>query len=199
MRQLRAAVTAAALWLLAAGCQGPGAGDRSGPPVASVYNKDTGRLEQMQVDADADGRPDAVASLDGTRLNSIAVDRNRDGRPDRWEYYTPAASRGGDVTNPVDRWATRVRAEESDRPDGTITRREFYQNGVIQRVEEDTNLDGRADKWEFYAEAVLIRVDLDLGGKGFADRRLVYRPDGTVDRVEIDSDGDGRFVKAPPP
>jgi hypothetical protein len=36
-------------------------------------------------------------------------------------------------------------------------------------------------------------MDLDLSGRGFPDRRLIYRPDGTLDRSESDPNGDGRF------
>ena len=83
---------------------------------------------------------------------------------------------------------------------GKITRREFYEDGVIRRTEEDTDFDGRIDKWETYDNGEqLIRVDLDLEGKGFATRRLIYRPDGTFDHVEEDVDGDGRFVNVSPP
>jgi hypothetical protein len=178
-----------------------GSSQAKGQPAGrgeSVYNRETGRLEQLKLDADGDGKPDTVAMLDGTLLKSIEIDRNHDGRPDRWEYYAPAdRAAGSSSVNSIDRWATRVRAEESDRPDGAITRREFYENGVIQRVEEDTNLDGRMDKWEFYTNDVLTRVDLDLGGKGFPDRRLLYSADGNVERVQVDPEGDGTFVAAP--
>ncbi len=170
--------------LVAAGCQSQPAAGQSAVAVQSIYSKETGRLEQMTVDTNADGKADTIASLDGTRLNSIAIDRDHDGRADRWEYYAPAGPGQGAISNPADRWALRIRAEESNRPDGAITRWEFYEHGVIQRVEEDTDLDRRVDKWEFYANAVLARVDLDLAGKGQPDRRLVYSPDGNVDRVE---------------
>jgi len=193
---LRTAVVLALLPLAA--CGSPEAKGQPAGRGDSVYNRDTGRLEQLKLDADGDGTPDTVAMLDGTLLKSIEIDRNHDGRPDRWEYYAPTdRTAGSSAANPIDRWTTRIRAEESDRPDGVITRREFYEHGLIQRVEEDTNFDGRMDKWEFYTNDVLTHVDLDLAGKGFPDRRLLYSPDGNVERVQVDPEGDGTFVATP--
>jgi hypothetical protein len=74
-----------------------------------------------------------------------------------------------------------------------VTRREFYVKGVIDHVEEDTDGDGRIDKWEQYAAGALVRMDLDLSGRGFPDHRLTYRPDGSLERTDVDTAGDGRF------
>ena len=40
---------------------------------------------------------------------------------------------------------------------------------------------------------LLTSVDLDLHHRGRPERRLVYRPDGTLDHLEADPDGDGEF------
>jgi hypothetical protein len=90
-----------------------------------------------------------------------------------------------------------VRVEESNRPDGQVTRREFYEHGVLARVEDDTNFDGHPDKWEYYDKGVLTHVDLDLSNKGIPDRRLVYQADGSVSRIDVDPDGDGVFTPEP--
>jgi hypothetical protein len=158
-----------------------------------VYSQVTGRLEQLTSDRDGDGKIDTRAFMDGTRVVRIEIDRNGDGRVDRWEYYVPvppgaSAAASPDGRNMIDH------ADEANGPDDRVTRKELYQNGVIQRVEEDTDADGRIDKWEAYREGQLTQVSLDLQGKGFADRRLTYGPDGSVRRVEADPDGDGAFT-----
>ena len=99
--------------------------------------------------------------------------------------------------NRFDRWAVIQSAEQSDRPDHAISRREFYTKGVIVRVEEDANLDGAVDKWEFYEQGTLKYLDLDLTGKGKPTQRLVYGAGGDVERIDVDPDGDGTFVAQP--
>ena len=84
-------------------------------------------------------------------------------------------------------------AEESDAPDGRITRRQFHKDGVLARVEEDTDADGRIDKWELHEAGTLRQLDLDVDGTGRPTRRLIYSANGSVIRVEADPDGDGVF------
>lgn len=198
-RDVRAAV--ASLAVVIALFAGAGCGDRPangavpGIATSAVYNSNTGRLEKLTADQDGDGKQDTVAYMDGSRLKWIEIDRDNDGHPDRWEYYEPMDSATG--VTAFDRRAVITRADESARPDGVITRREFYEKGVLQRVEQDSNLDGRMDKWEYYTNDVLTRVDLDLTGKGFPDRRLIYGPNGDVVRIEQDPDGDGTFTPMP--
>jgi hypothetical protein len=188
-------VTAMAASVLSGCVQPPsrGAGTRATP----IYNKQTGRLEALLYDKNGDGKIDTHAHMEGVRLKFIEIDLNGDERPDRWEYYVPATMSDG-----LARLHDTIleRAEEARLFNGKITRREFYENGVIRRTEEDTDFDGRIDKWETYDNGEqLIRVDLDLQGKGFATRRLIYRPDGPFDHVEEDPDGNGRFVVVVPP
>ncbi len=166
------------------------AGDGRPEPV---YDAKTGRLKELVSDRNHDGQPDLWAYMDGPRIERIEMDRNGDGRIDRWEHYGPLpAGAAPDAAPPL------VRAEEANGIDDRVTRREFYAQGVIDRVEEDADTDGRMDKWEQYSGGALARVDLDLQGKGFADRRLVYGPAGSVDAIEEDPDGDGRFVPVRP-
>jgi hypothetical protein len=166
----------------ASGCQ-----SQEPPQVTPVYSKETGRLEQLAGSRHGDGRIDVRAQMDGAHVRSVEIDRNRDGRPDRWEYYDQ---------DPVTHRSVLARAEEANGADARVTRRETYADGVIQRVEEDTDNDGRIDKWEVYDRGSLAKMDLDLSGRGFADRRLIYRADGTLDRTESDPTGDGRFKSA---
>jgi len=179
--------------LAGAGCstsanQPPGNGT-----TTPLYNKVTGRLETLISDHNGDGKPDTWAHMDGTMVKSIEIDRDGDGRPDRWEYYVPApAAAGAGPTSVLDH------VDEANGPDQkAVTRREYFLKGALQRTEEDTDHDGRIDKWEYYDGNVLTRVEFDLGGHGYADRRLVYGPDGNVLRVEADADGDGKFETVP--
>jgi hypothetical protein len=139
-----------------------------------VYSKTTGKLEQLIADADADGKPDLRAIMDGATLKRIEVDRDHDGRPDRWEEYVTAADKDAEPGPQI------VRAEEANGPDDRVTRREQYEGGQLRTVEEDTDLDGRVDKWETYKDNRLLTVDLDLEGTGSPNRRLSYGPSGEV-------------------
>ena len=195
MRRFSLAALAAVI-VAPAGCRQPVA--KATPGAATpVYNKQTGRrpvLSRREEDKNGDGKIDTRAHMDGVRLKMIEIDLNGDERPDRWEYYVPASGAGENTPASA---TTIERVEEAAKPDGAITRREFYVDGVINRAEEDTDLDGRMDKWELYERGQMTRVDLDLKGLGFATRRLVYRLDGAFDRVEEDPDGDGRFQLVP--
>jgi hypothetical protein len=158
--------------------------------VTPVYNKETGRLEQVTADTSGDGRVDLRAHMEEGRATSVEIDRNGDGRPDRWEYYGPPASSG-------DWRQTLVRAEEANGKPGAVTRWEYYEKGVIDRVEEDTDADGRLDKWERYEGGALVRMDLDLAGRGYATRRFLYRPDGGVESADITAPDDEAAATAP--
>lgn len=172
-----------------------GCGDSASPggtaATTPIYNRETGRLEQLVSDKNGDGRIDARAHMDGSRVRFIEIDRNGDGRFDRWEYYAAVQAGTAKVASVIER------AEEANGADERITRREFYGAGILLRVEEDADADGRLDKWEYYDDGRLRRVDLDLGARGSPDRRLIYGRDGKVERVEADPDGDGKFELMP--
>jgi hypothetical protein len=163
------------------------------PAATPIYSKETGRLEQLVSDRDRDGRIDTRAFMDGTTVQRIEIDRNADGKPDRWEHYHTAARARARSEVEIER------VEEANGSDERITRRAFYERGTVVRVEEDINDDGRIDKWEHYANGQLVRVELDLKGAGFPDRRMTYRRDGTVDRVEVDLEGCGEWRPFTPP
>ena len=55
--------------------------------VQAAYDKTTGKLSQLTVDATKDGKPNITSYMDGTKFLRIEIDTNEDGRIDRWEYY----------------------------------------------------------------------------------------------------------------
>jgi hypothetical protein len=81
---------------------------------------------------------------------------------------------------------------------------ETYVDGRLAAAGEDTNGDGRPDKWDEYRhlpaaagqtpEYEVAATSFDHGGRGSAYRRFVYGPNWTIERIEIDPDGDGVFV-----
>ena len=165
----------------------------SGPAATPIYSQETGRLEQLVSDRNRDGAVDTRAFMDGTTVQRIEIDRNADGTPDRWEHYHTAANARARSDVEI------ARAEEANGSGERITRREFYQRGTVVRVEEDINADGRIDKWEHYTGGQLVRIELDLKGAGFPDRRMTYRRDGSIDRVEVDPEGRGEWRPFTPP
>jgi hypothetical protein len=181
---MRHLVFVAAYAVFTAGCGSAGSAASATQQVKPVYNKETGRLEELAGDQDGDGKVDTRAFMDGVRVQRIEIDRNRDGKADRWEFYGSGSTAGAPQLE---------RAEESDESGGPITRREYYEGGRRVRVEEDTNGDGRVDKWEYYVAESLDRLELDLEGRGKPTQRLTYGAGGGVSLVESDPDGDGKF------
>jgi hypothetical protein len=184
-RGFRSAAGLLLLGVLAAGCDRPASTPPGSEQIQPSYDPGTGKLTRLSYDSNNDGKHDTWAFMDGARLIKLEADENQDGRVDRWEYY-PAAGDGG-VKQPPER------IERSTRFDGKVSRREFFEGGVMVKVEEDTDGDDRIDKWETYSGGTLTLLALDTKGLGKPDRRLVYAPDGSLDRIEEDADGSGQF------
>lgn len=157
--------------------------------IEPAYDQDTGRLTRLAYDSNNDGKHDTWAFMDGARLIRLEADENQDGKIDRWEFYPPNATKGS-VKQPPER------IERSTRFDGQVSRREFFEHGVMVRVEEDTDGDGKTDKWETYVDGVLQVLALDSQGRGKPDRRFVYGADGALARIEADPTGSGHFEVA---
>jgi hypothetical protein len=199
-------------WLLfvslsLAACGKPAQSDAS--RVHAVYDKATGRLQQLTYDSNGNGKIDTWSYMDGTRVLRIEIDKDEDGKIDRWEYYGPdqklekvGFSRAND--GKPDAWAYQgadgqvAKIEISTKRDGRIDRTEFYEKGALARAEEDTDGDLRVDKWETWQDGALTMVALDTSRRGTPDRRLVYGPGGALVRLEVDKKGDGRFVVVTP-
>lgn len=171
------------------GCRS--AADDGSNRIQAQYDSTTGRLTRLEYDANGNGRPDTWAFMDGTRINRLEADQNEDGKIDRWEYYDVSLQASGGRPTPE-------RIERATRNDGRISRREFFENGRLARIEEDTDGNGASDKWETYANGVLSVLALDTRHRGKADRRLIYRPDGSLDRIEVDPTGNGQFQPLKP-
>lgn len=184
-------------------------------PPRTEYDPATGRLRRLEYDSTGNGRHDAVSIMDGARLLRIELDLDENGKVDRWDFYGPdrqlqmvGFSSGNDgIMDSKAFYAadgSLLRIELSTRRDGHFNRVEFYASGVLVRSEEDTNFDGRPDKWETYRPNrnpsagdppyTIESVAFDDTGRGTPQRRFFYGPRGDVIRVEIDPDGDGRFV-----
>lgn len=179
MRTLPIAITlAAAVGLACGGSPGPDeAGDRR--RISTRYSAATGLLEELKVETPG-GAIEARAEMHGTSFRRVEIDTNGDGQPDRWEYYAEPGRGGAAGTgNAI------VRAEQATRFDGIVSRWEHYESGVLVRADEDVNGDGALDKWERYEDGALASVDLDLNGAGRPDRRLIFRPGGATEVVDL--------------
>ncbi len=174
------------------GCETPGLND---PRVSAVYDKNTGKLQQLVYDANRNGRPDAWGYMDGARLVRIEQDKDENGVVERWEYFDAnrqltKVGLSSAQDGKVDTWvypgpdAKPARLERSTRRDGTIDHVEYLEQGRVVRLELDANHDGRIDRWQTYSDGRLATVSLDTGRTGAPDRRFVYRPDGSLLRVE---------------
>lgn len=179
---------------MASGCQAAAPAAAGNERVKPEYDLE-GRLTKLTFDRDGDGKIDTWGYMDGPRVVRVEVDQNGDGKPDLWEYHganvsapKPPAS-GGDPVDP-----TLERRERATKHDGRVSRREFFEAGILGRVEEDTDQNGKVDKWETYLDGSLSVMALDTTGRGRPDRRLLYRTDGTLDRIEVDPNGTGTFM-----
>jgi hypothetical protein len=182
------------------------------------YDKQTGRLRTLAFDATGGGKNNAVGYLDGTRMRRIELDLDANGAIDRWDFYNAdgklekvGLSQRNDGRMDAEAFYTPEGAlrmmRVSTRRDGTFDRAEYFENDVLIRSEDDTNGDGRPDKWDTYRPDadlpaavrpyVVTSTALDETGRGTPTRRLVYGPDGRVERVEVDPDGDGHFTVLP--
>ena len=159
--------------------------------IQAQYDATTGRLTRLEYDANSNGKPDTWAFMDGTRISRLEADENEDGKTDRWEHYNVSLQTSGGKPTPE-------RIERATGMDGRVSRREFFEQGRLARIEEDTNGDGALDKWESYVGGVLSVLVLDLQHRGKPDRKLFYRPDGTLDRIEVDPTGTGQFQPVKP-
>src|ERR1700680_416246 len=128
--------------IAAVSCGGAPKRDR----VQATYDKQTGKLVRLTVNAKKDGKPDIYSYMDGTKFLRIEIDNDEDGKIDRWEYYGPdqklekVGFSRANVGKP-DTWAYQA-------PDGSIG-----------RVEISSHRDGKIDRTEYYEQAVLVRAE----------------------------------------
>jgi hypothetical protein len=180
--------------------------------VKSEYDQ-SGRLTQLTYDRNGDGKIDTWGYMDGSRVVRVEVDEDGDGKVDRWEYHrdpkttndskgstdstgSPSAS-GSAVAAAGGGDPTLERIDRATKHDGKVSRREYFENGLLTRVEEDTDGDGKIDKWETYSGGTLAIMAIDTKGRGTPDRRLIYQPDGTLSRIEMDPSGTGTWRPLP--
>lgn len=197
-REMHAGVLAVAALAATTAC-GPDPDALARNRIAAEY-KD-GRLAKLTYDRNGDGVPDTWGYMDGTHVLRVEVDENGDGKIDTWEFHKQGPgteapqSAEALLASPL---KTVERVERSTKYDGKVTRREFFDDGVLAKAEEDTDADGIVDRWETYSAGELSVLLIDSDHRGFPNRRLTYRPDGVV-TVEIDPDGSGNFRPAVAP
>ena len=68
--------------LLHMGC---GAQGSAPPAVAATYDQKTGKLSQLTINENRDGKPNIFSHMEGSRFVRIDVDRDEDGVIDRWD------------------------------------------------------------------------------------------------------------------
>lgn len=183
---------------------------------SAKYDAVSGHLKELAFDRTRNGRNDSVAFMEGTRLQRIEIDEDEDGKVDRWEFYdanrhllrVSFSRQHNGVLDAIAFYGMAgevERVELSTRGDGLFDRVEFYRAGVLAQVEEDANGDGRVDKWETYAidsqglprePPQIATASFDDSFRGTPTRRVVYRQDASVLRVEHDTDGDGVFQES---
>jgi hypothetical protein len=176
--------------------------------VKSEYDK-SGRLTRLTYDRNGDGKIDTWGYMDGSRVVRVEVDEDGDGEVDRWEYHraptdtndskgpTAPPSAGDGNASPGGGDPTLERIDRATKHDGKVSRREYFENGLLARVEEDTDGDGKIDKWETYSSGTLAIMAIDTKGRGTPDRRLIYQPDGSLSRIEMDPSGNGTWHPLP--
>ena len=196
--------------ILTTACTGP-----SGERPAATYDPETGRLKTLSADANGNGQNDTMSYMDGTRILRIELDLDENGHVERWDFYRPDGglekvgfSRQNDGVMDAQAFygpgGALARMEVSTRRDGTFDRTELYEGGLLKRSADDTDGDGRPDKWDEYArhggggaapEYAVTSTSFDDSGSGRPERRFVFGPGGSIERVELDPDGDGIFVR----
>ena len=192
---------------------GSGSTTEAAAKVKSEYNE-SGRLTRLTYDRNGDGKIDTWGYMDGSRVVRVEADENGDGKIDRWEYHTDpkgstgsngstgstgsTGSKGSTTSSSADAGdVTLERIDRATKFDGKISRREYFEHGVLTRIEEDTDGDGKIDKWETYSAGTLAIMAIDTKARGIPDRRLIYQPDGTLSRIETDPSGTGTWRPLP--
>lgn len=179
--------------------------------IRPSYDTSTGRLKELEYDANGNGRVDTWTEMDGSRALRSRVDINEDGKIDRWEEYDEKGglarvgfSRANNgkpdawVYSGTDGKVRRIEISSTGDP-SRIDRWEYYDatqsgpdgHGALVRAEEDTNHDGKPDKWETYERGILKSVAFDEDGNGRPDRRLIYSSNARV-VVESGLDASGQ-------
>lgn len=156
-----------------------------------------GRLVQLNLDSDRDGKPDVFAYYtDSKTPDRVEIDGNHDGRIDRWESYDREGAlvryslssdgRRRDRTFVLDPQTGRAHRIESDADgDGRPERVEIFDAGGLARAEIDSNADGKTDRVQEWKAGRLTREEIDRNGDGSPDIRLIHDGAGAISRVEV--------------
>jgi hypothetical protein len=171
MRTIRRSVALFGVALAVAACRQ----ESARPRVQAAYDKASGKLVQLTVDAEKDGKPNIYSYMDGPKFVRVEIDWDEDGLIDQWEHYDDgrrAVRAGQPRANDGQEGISKI--EISTRRDGKPNRIEFFDNGSLVRAEEDSDLDGRPDRWETYEGGALRAVAFDRDGNGAPETQIDY-------------------------
>ena len=83
--------------------------------------------------------------------------------------------------------------EEADTNyDGRIDTWLTFSKGHLSEAKYDRDFDGNPDEWDYYVGGKISRIERDTKKAGKPDRWEIYGPDGRLERVGVDVDGDER-------
>ena len=168
--------------------------------VQGHYDPKTGKLVSITYDSNKNGKIDTWSYMDGARVIRIEIDKDEDGKLDRWEYYTADQKLekvGWSRANngKPDAWAYQG-------ADGKIARIDLAAlESPTQRVgaelasartpdpghrTPDDAAKPRIVRTEFYENGTLARVEEDTNGDGKTDKWETWR-DGSIAAVAFDT------------
>ena len=153
MPRLFHVLTLALSAVLAFGCSNPEK-ERQKLGITPTYDKTTGKLTELTLDSNKNGRIDTWTDMDGARPVQTRIDKNEDGRIDRWEYY--------------DGRGQLQKVGFSRKDDGKADAWAFAAaDGRIEKIEISSVADEKKiDRWEHYDASGLISAEEDTNADG---------------------------------
>ena len=168
---------------------------RDRPPRPSTTSRVDGSNSSYRT-ATATARSTRARSWKAARCSRIEVDRNGDGAPDRFEFYGEAPPERVIPMRPRsrgDRARRRSRTAPTSRSPGESST-SAASSPASRTIPTTTagSIGGSSTTGVLAASTWICKVPAS------PTARLVYRRDGSIDRVEVDPDGSGPGVRRPP-
>lgn len=184
--------------------------NRDGRPDKWTTVDERGVALSIATDRNNDGRPDKNELLvAGLRAYRVDFDEDFDGRYDRYdsmtrEGYAILSHYDRDWDDAPERWVQRggngsVVSEWTDADENGAPERyrEFDRQGRVTEEGIDADGDGLYEQQRFFNThwpdpTRPMQVEHDDDRDGQFERHEEFRPDGTIERTQRDSNGDGR-------